>query len=91
MSKLSTENRFLDFSDYGRPVALRIANTLKNTSATPVHLTLAFFVSGLIAITCIWFGLSIADYGNPIGMGFNRFYHSIFYCLFAFIGRFYWH
>ncbi len=53
MSKLPKENRFLDLSDYGRPVAVVIANSLKNTSFTPIHVTLAFIASGLIAIACM--------------------------------------
>jgi len=53
MSKLPKENQFFDLSDYGRPVARIIAKSLKNTSFTPVHVTLAFVVSGLIAIVCI--------------------------------------
>ncbi|UQD57408.1 CDP-alcohol phosphatidyltransferase family protein [Flavobacterium sp. K5-23] len=50
MSKLSEENKFLDLSDYGRPFAVPIANRLKNTRFTPIHITLLFGVSGLIAI-----------------------------------------
>ncbi|KPM33140.1 CDP-alcohol phosphatidyltransferase [Croceitalea dokdonensis DOKDO 023] len=53
MSKLPKENRFIDLSDYGRPVASVIANALKNTVFTPIHLTLLFVVSGLIAVYCI--------------------------------------
>jgi CDP-diacylglycerol---serine O-phosphatidyltransferase len=53
MSKLLAENRFFDFSDYGRPIALQIANALKNTPATPVHVTISFVISGLIAIACM--------------------------------------
>ncbi|MFM2269052.1 MAG: hypothetical protein RL757_2493 [Bacteroidota bacterium] len=53
MSKLAAENRFLDFSDYGRPMAQWIAQTLKNTAATPIHVTIAFGISGLIAVTCM--------------------------------------
>jgi len=53
MSKLPKENQFLDLSDYGRPVAVFIAKSLKNTSLTPVHVTLAFVVSGLLAVICI--------------------------------------
>ena len=55
MSKLPKEYRFLDFSDYGRPVARLIANSLKETSYTPIDVTLWFIVSGLIAIACILF------------------------------------
>lgn len=53
MSKLPKEHKFVDFSDYGRPIAIIIANTLKNTSFTPIHVTIAFIMSGLIAIYCI--------------------------------------
>ncbi len=53
MSKLPKEHQFIDLSDYGRPVAKGIAQSLKNTSVTPVQVTLAFIVSGLIAIGCI--------------------------------------
>jgi CDP-diacylglycerol---serine O-phosphatidyltransferase len=53
MSKLSAENRFLDLSDYGRPVAQWIANALKNTRATPVQVTICFVISGFIAIACM--------------------------------------
>ena len=53
MSKLPKENQFLDLSDYGRPVAKVIAQFLKNTSFTPIHVTIAFIISGLIAIACI--------------------------------------
>lgn len=53
MSKLPKENQFLDLSDYGRPIAIAIAKSLKNTSFTPIHVTLAFVVSGCIAIYCI--------------------------------------
>ncbi|MFK7812512.1 MAG: CDP-alcohol phosphatidyltransferase family protein [Maribacter sp.] len=53
MSKLPKENQFLDLSDYGRPVAKIIAQSLKNTSFTPIHVTIAFVISGLIAIACI--------------------------------------
>ena len=53
MSKLSADNRFVDLSDYGRPIAKWIAESLKNTSATPIHVTIAFGISGLIAIACL--------------------------------------
>ncbi len=54
MSKLAAQDKFLDFSDYGRPFAQIIANQLKNTRFTPVHLTLLFGISGLIAVYCIF-------------------------------------
>lgn len=53
MSKLPKEHKFLDLSDYGRPIARVIAKSLKNTSFTPIHVTLGFIISGLIAIYCI--------------------------------------
>ncbi len=53
MSKLPKEHRFIDLSDYGRPVAIAIATSLKSTSVTPIHVTLAFVVSGLVAIACM--------------------------------------
>ena len=53
MSKLATKDQFLDLSDYGRPIGKWFANTLKNTRFTPIHVTLLFGISGLIAIYCI--------------------------------------
>ena len=56
MSKLPPEHKFVDFSDYGRPVARAIANSLKNTPCTPIHVTTAFIVSGLLAVWSIVYG-----------------------------------
>jgi len=53
MSKLAAEDKFLDLSDYGRTIGKLFANQLKNTRFTPIHVTLLFGVSGLIAIYCI--------------------------------------
>lgn len=53
MSKLPKAHKFLDLSDYGRPIARIIANALKNTKATPIHVTIGFIIAGLIAIYCI--------------------------------------
>ncbi len=53
MSKLAAQDKFLDLSDYGRPFGKFLANLLKNTSFTPIHVTLLFGISGLIAIGCI--------------------------------------
>ncbi len=53
MSKLPPEHKFVDLSDYGRPIAKVIANSLKNTNCTPIHVTIGFIISGLIAIICI--------------------------------------
>ena len=53
MSKLAAQDKFLDLSDYGRPFGKFLANALKNTRFTPIHVTLLFGISGLIAIACI--------------------------------------
>ncbi|MEJ6777717.1 MAG: CDP-alcohol phosphatidyltransferase family protein [Crocinitomicaceae bacterium] len=53
MSKLPKEHKFIDLSDYGRPIAKVIANSLKNTSFTPIHVTIGFIISGFIAIYAI--------------------------------------
>lgn len=53
MSKLTAQDKFLDLSDYGRPFGRFFANQLKNTRFTPIHVTLLFGISGLIAIYCI--------------------------------------
>jgi len=53
MSKLTAQDKFLDLSDYGRPFGKLLANQLKNTRFTPVHVTILFGISGLIAIYCI--------------------------------------
>lgn len=53
MSKLSTDNKFLDVSDYGRYIAITLAKRLKHTRITPIHITLVFGICGLIAVYCI--------------------------------------
>ena len=53
MSKLAAQDKFLDLSDYGRPFGKLLANSLKNTSFTPIHVTLLFGIAGLIAMYCI--------------------------------------
>ncbi|MDG1849836.1 MAG: CDP-alcohol phosphatidyltransferase family protein [Flavobacteriales bacterium] len=57
MSKLPKTHKFIDLSDYGRPIAVRIAKGLKDTSFTPIHITLAFILSGLVACYCMLEGL----------------------------------
>ncbi|AWV98533.1 CDP-alcohol phosphatidyltransferase family protein [Arcticibacterium luteifluviistationis] len=59
MSKLSPDHKFLDFSDYGRSMAKLIVSNLINTKVTPIQLTLAFGVSGLLAVYCIFKGYFI--------------------------------
>ncbi len=61
MSKLPPEHRFLDLSDYGRPIAKWMANIFKHTPITPVGVTILFIISGMGAIYCMlheWFWLS---------------------------------
>ena len=53
MSKLKKEDKFLDLSDYGRSFGRALAYQLKETSLTPIHVTLLFGISGLIAVYCI--------------------------------------
>jgi hypothetical protein len=54
MSKLSKENKFIDFSDYGRPIAKIIAKSFVDTKITPVQVTWMFVVSAFIAIYFIF-------------------------------------
>lgn len=56
MSKLPKEHQFIDLSDYGRTPARMIANYLKKTKFTPIDVTIAFVISGLIGIYCILTG-----------------------------------
>ena len=53
MPKLPKARRFIDLSDYGRPLARVIAISLKETSFTPIHVTIGFIISGLLAVACI--------------------------------------
>ena len=53
MSKLASEDKFIDLSDYGRSSAQLFVNLLKDTSLHAVHITLLFGISGLIAVYCI--------------------------------------
>ena len=50
MSKLPKEHKFIDLSDYGRPMAKVIAKSFKNSAITPIHITIGFIISGLISI-----------------------------------------
>jgi len=50
MSKLAKEDKFLDLSDYGRSFGRFFANQLKETPFTPIHVTLLFGISGILAI-----------------------------------------
>lgn len=50
MSKLTNQDKFVDLSDYGRPFGKFLANKLKNTKFTAIHVTFLFGISGLIAL-----------------------------------------
>jgi phosphatidylglycerophosphate synthase len=50
MSKLPSEHKFLDLSDYGRSPARWIANVFKETRVTAIHLTSMFIIAGILAI-----------------------------------------
>lgn len=53
MSKLSSEKKFFDLSDYGRTIAMACAESLKTTCVTPIHITFLFGICGLFAVFCI--------------------------------------
>jgi len=53
MSKLPKSYQFTDLSDYGRFVARWIADALKNTRFTPIHVTSWFIISGFLVIGCM--------------------------------------
>ncbi|MDA0608744.1 MAG: CDP-alcohol phosphatidyltransferase family protein, partial [Bacteroidetes bacterium] len=53
MKKLGEQYRFIDLSDYGRPLSDQIARTLQNTWVTAIHLTLLFGITGLLALYAI--------------------------------------
>lgn len=53
MSKLANEDKFLDLSDYGRNFGRFLALQLQNTRFTPIHVTLLFGITGIIAILSI--------------------------------------
>ncbi|MGI9331317.1 MAG: CDP-alcohol phosphatidyltransferase family protein [Gammaproteobacteria bacterium] len=58
MEKLPEGSRFIDLSDYGRPLALHLVRFLvPYTSITAITVTLAATVAGLIAAVLIWNGL----------------------------------
>lgn len=57
MSKLTPENKFLDLSDYGRPIASYFVKKLITSKVTAIHLTCLFGVTGLLAFYFILNGL----------------------------------
>jgi hypothetical protein len=59
MAKLPEQYQFIDLSDYGRTVARWIANPIKGTSITPLHVTTWFIISGILAIVCMVSGYKV--------------------------------
>ena len=60
MAKLPKQYQFIDLSDYGRLIARKIADSLKNTSITPIDVTSWFIISGFLAIICMLYDYKIA-------------------------------
>ncbi len=56
MSKVPSQYKFIDISDYGRPIARYIATSFVNTAITPVQVTCMFIISGIIAIIAMHYG-----------------------------------
>lgn len=56
MSKLRTEDQFLDLSDYGRSFGRFLAKSLQETKFTPIHVTLLFGFCGLLSIASMLSG-----------------------------------
>lgn len=54
MPKLSHEDQFIDFSDYGRPIATFLAYRLSKIKVTAVQVTVAFLFAGLLCVYCIY-------------------------------------
>lgn len=54
MPKLSNEDQFVDFSDYGRPVATFLAHHLSKRKVTAVQVTIIFLLAGLLCAYCIY-------------------------------------
>ena len=59
MSKLRSQDQFLDLSDYGRSFGKFLARNLQATHFTPIHVTLLFGFCGLCAIVCMLNGYYI--------------------------------
>lgn len=60
MSKLRSQDQFLDLSDYGRSFGKFLARNLQSTQITPIHVTLLFGFCGLCAIVCMLSGYYIS-------------------------------
>jgi phosphatidylglycerophosphate synthase len=56
MPKLSGDDKFIDFSDYGRPIASFLALHLSNIKVNAVQVTVSFLFAGLACTYCIYTG-----------------------------------
>ena len=54
MPKLSNEDKFIDFSDYSRPIATFIAFHLSKVKINAIQITIVFLLSGLVCAYCIY-------------------------------------
>ena len=54
MSKLSNEDKFIDFSDYGRPIATFLAYHLSKVKINAIQVTVIFLLAGLVCVYCIY-------------------------------------
>lgn len=54
MPKIDKEQKFFDFSDYGRSPAVYLSSLVKETPLTPIHVTYAFGIIGLISAYAIF-------------------------------------
>ncbi len=61
MHKVPREYRFLDLSDYARPLAILLAKLLKDTFLRAIHITLIYFLVGLLAVWQILQGNFVAS------------------------------
>jgi len=64
MPKINKEQKFFDFSDYGRGPAIFLSSLFKNTRATPIHITIGFGIIGLLSAYAI-----ILEYYTIAGFG----------------------
>lgn len=56
MSKLPEAHRFVDVSDYGRPIAVRLVDVILPTSLNSIHVTFGFLVAGILSMIALYEG-----------------------------------
>jgi phosphatidylglycerophosphate synthase len=54
MPKLSDEDKFIDFSDYARPLATFLAYHLAKVKINAIQVTFVFFFVGLASVYCVY-------------------------------------